>query len=121
MNHPARGSYEQSRNRWTGDVELRADDHEFWRLVQKRVAQRWSWEQIAVEIGCRAEDLIHWANWVYKPAKDKKPLAKVDTRRIERVSNDALPVGAVQAKSAQFMAWKRAQEGARKAREAIGQ
>lgn len=101
-----------------GAIDLKPDDHEFWRLVQKRVALKWSWEQIAAEIGCDVDDLIHWANWVYQPPK-KVPVAKPDVSRIERIPNSELPVQSPAVKSRQFLAWRRAQEGARKTREAM--
>lgn len=106
---------------WRGTVPLKPDDHEFWRLVQKRVAQKWPWEQIAVEIGCHVDDLIHWANWVYKPPR--KPVAAKASRAAVlagiHTAPEDLPVRSSTTNAARFLAWKRARDGARAAREAM--
>lgn len=101
-----------------GAIDLKPDDHALWACVQKRVAQRWSWEQIAAEIGCKVDDLIHWANWVYQPPK-KTPVAKIDPRAIERVPASEMPTLADTNDARRFLAWKKAQEGARMTREAM--
>lgn len=106
---------------WRGTVPLKPDDHALWACVQKRVAQKWPWEQIAVEIGCHVDDLIHWVNWVYQPPK--RPKAKT----VEMIAREArsairadegLPRDAP-SRSAQFMAWKRVRDGARATRERL--
>lgn len=101
---------------WRGAVLLKPDDHEFWQLVRKRVAQKWSWEEIAAEIGCDVHDLVHWANWVYQPPK--KPTV-VRSSFVPLPPVRELPLASPAARSRQFLAWRRATEGARKAREAM--
>lgn len=104
---------------WRGTVPLKPDDHEFWRLVQKRVAQKWPWEQIAVEIGCEVGELINWANWVYQPPKLPKVSSTQSWARTEHQRLKDLPEAAPIRQTRQFMAWKRARDGARAAREAM--
>lgn len=102
-----------------GAIDLKPDAHEFWRLVQNRVAQKWSWEEIADEIGCHVDDLIHWANWVYQPPE--KPAVRTPTRAgLPTIPARDLPRASTAALSKQFLAWRRAQEGARRTREAMG-
>lgn len=107
---------EENYNR-RGYVDLTSDNHEMWRLVQNRVEQRQSWEDIAREIGCSVEEILHWANWVYQPPK--KPVAKVNPAKIERTSVSDMPMRTPTDDARRFLAWKKAQEGARKAREAM--
>lgn len=102
-----------------GAIDLKPDDHEFWRLVQKRVAQKWSWEQIAAEIGCEVGELINWANWVYQPPKLPKVSSTQSWARTEHQRLKDLPEAAPIRQTRQFMAWKRARDGARAAREAM--
>lgn len=101
---------------WRGVVQFSPDDHELFGLVQKRIALNWSWEQIAVEIGCPVKDLLHWVNHVY--TSREVPKTKVYAPR-SVVKPADLPKDSPVLKSKQFMAWRKQREGARDALEAI--
>ncbi|SDG34952.1 hypothetical protein [Pelagibacterium luteolum] len=97
-----------------GAFDLRPDDHDTWACVQKRVAQKWSWEQIADEIGCNVGALIQWANYIYKPRP--LPTAKVIPSRIERVSVQDGQHHTQTEDAKRFLAWRKAAAGARETR-----
>lgn len=101
-----------------GVVELKHDDHALWSCVQKRVSQHRSWEEIAREIGCDIDSLVHWANWVYQPPAKPK-VGAPSIADIPTIPTRDLPQSSPMAMSKQFLAWRRARDGARKTREAM--
>src|SRR5690606_26561897 len=101
---------------WRGVVQFAPNDHELFALVQNRVKLGWAWGQIASEIGCSVNDLLHWVNHVYT----SKELPKTNICAPSSVAKPAdLPKDSPALKTKQFMAWRRQREGARAALEAI--
>lgn len=107
----------QPKQKGRGSIQFRSDDHELFRLVQKRVDQKWSWEQIAAEIGCEVDPLLHWVNHGYqfpqKPAV-RSPVAGVLKTT---TSTEDMPKDSPATMSKQFLAWKKARDGAAAQRE----
>lgn len=95
---------------WRGVVKFAPDDHELYRLVQKRVALKWKWEQIADEIGCEVKPLVEWVLSYKEPSK--LPMV----RTYAKITYAGHPLATSRQKARQFEAWRRAHEGAAKTR-----
>ena len=91
-------------------------DHDLFRHIQKRIRLGWNWEPIAEELGCNARDLVEWVNEYKWPPK--KPMVQTGQPVYGAVRD--LPKAAPRDKAAQFLAWRRQHDGARKTREAAG-
>jgi len=63
---------------YTGPIRFASDDHELWKLVQRRLGQGYSFESIGAEIGCPAMELVEWMNWVYQPPKKNNSARSAD-------------------------------------------
>lgn len=98
---------------WRGVVKFEPNDHDLFRLVQKRVAAKWSWEQIAAEIGCEVKPLLEWVNYGYKarqlPAAISSPAITYQGRPITSHRSMA-------DEARKFEIWRKAQAGAAKTR-----
>ncbi len=98
---------------WRGAVIFSPDDHELWRLVQKRVAAKLSWEEIAAEIGCDVAPLLEWVNYGYKAKK--LPSVAI----AHPVAYQGRPITSHRSMSEEarrFENWRRMQAGAAKTR-----
>jgi len=98
-----------SKSTWRGVVTLKPNDHDLWALVRNRVEKKHSWEEIAAEIGCSADEIVEWVNAYKFPPKPTARTSKPITVAGE-------PVHSHRQLSAQFMAWKRAKDGAMRTR-----
>lgn len=100
-----------------GIEKLHPQNHDLWRRVQHLVRLKWRWEAIADDVGLvgprAVQDLCDWV----LEYKEPKKLPTVAVKAIHEV-----PVRSrlYSANSERFIAWRRAQQGARKAREAAG-
>ncbi len=86
-------------------MKLTDDDY---RTIQKRVATRTSWEDIAWELGCTVKPLLA-AVMAYKEPK-RLPMVRAEPLRANGV-----PIRTHKDMSRQFIAWKRQHDGASKA------
>ena len=105
-----------SASQWRGVVLFAPDDHDMYRLVQKRVGQKWSWEEIAAEIGCEVKPLCDWVLAYKEPRRDRVPLIRTS----QIIDPPKLSIAPAQRpitmQSQRYLNWKRAQEGAAKTR-----
>ena len=95
------------------DLSLTPHNAELFRHVQRRIRLRWQWEDVADELGCTAKEIVAWVN-------DYKRPAQVPTVSAPRKAMLLLPSRDRSPKkmTAQFIAWRRARDGARATREA---
>lgn len=103
---------------WRPSLRLEADDQEMWELMKKRLDQGKSFEDIAYEIGANVDELLHWANWVYKPRKKQavKPKKYVSDIAVSAKTYPDMPALSPTASAAKFAAWRKATQGARETR-----
>ena len=96
-------------------TELRPDNHTLWTRVQHLVSLKRSWEYIAEDIGgVTAKEVVEWV-LAYK-GRPKRPLVRSAQLREPTPKPTSVAVN-----TAQFIAWRKQHEGARKTLEAAGQ
>lgn len=91
-------------------------DHDLFRHISKRIRLGWNWEPIADELGMPVKEVVEWVNEYKWPPK--KPM--VHTGQPVKGSVRDLPKTSPKRMTAQFLAWKRQHDGARKTLEIAG-
>lgn len=98
--------------------KLRPDNHDLYRRVQHLVSLQWKWEAIALDVGVYSvNDLCEWV-LDYKEPK-RLPMVRA-AQPITWRGKPVLSVSNPKQMTAQFMAWRRAHDGASKTLEAAG-
>lgn len=89
---------------------LRPDNHDLYRRIQHLVSLNWKWEAIALDVGVYSvKDLCEWV-LDYKEPK-RLPMVRA-AKPITWQGKPVLTVSNPRQMTAQFMAWKRAHDGA---------
>lgn len=99
----------------TGIEQLTPDNHTLFRRVTHLLNLGWKWEAIALDVGIyQINDIAEW----YLDYRTPKALPKVRTEAPRAVVAVRSASTDPRKTTQQFIAWRREQEGAQKAREA---
>lgn len=100
--------------RWLREIgQLRPDNHDLWKYLQRRVLDPIPLQQIAEELGVDADALVAWM-LAYRGPK-RKPYQSKAGPPISSVTTDA-GERATHADARRFAAWRKSTAGAIKAR-----
>jgi len=103
-----------------GIEQLHPRNHDLWHKVQRLVALRMTWEQIALDCGLvgpsAAKELVDWV-LEYKGEK-RLPMVRAVHPETNFSRTPKTPNSTASAQK--FLAWRQQHEGARKALEAMG-